>query len=67
MSLTAGAVGLDNIGAGVVKNLAAARHHVIGYDTGAERISAADVEAGADILTGRAPPRMISAILRGKA
>lgn len=48
MALTAGVVGLGNIGGGVARNLAAAGHRVVGYDIDAERIAAAGVEAGAD-------------------
>jgi 3-hydroxyisobutyrate dehydrogenase-like beta-hydroxyacid dehydrogenase len=48
MALTAGVVGLGNIGGGVARNLAGAGHRVIGYDIDAERIAAAGVEAGAD-------------------
>ncbi len=48
MALTAGVVGLGNIGGGVARNLAAAGHRVVGYDINAERIAAAGVEAGAD-------------------
>ncbi|MEK9900180.1 MAG: NAD(P)-dependent oxidoreductase [Rhodospirillaceae bacterium] len=48
MALTAGVVGLGNIGGGVARNLTAAGHRVVGYDIDAERIAAAGVEAGAD-------------------
>ncbi|MEP4887730.1 MAG: NAD(P)-dependent oxidoreductase [Alphaproteobacteria bacterium] len=48
MALTAGVIGLGNIGGGVAKDLAAARHRGIGYDTDPERISAANAEAAAD-------------------
>ncbi len=48
MALTAGVVGLGNIGGGVAKNLAGSGHRVIGYDTDAARISAAGIEAGVD-------------------
>jgi 3-hydroxyisobutyrate dehydrogenase-like beta-hydroxyacid dehydrogenase len=48
MALTAGVIGFGNIGGGVAKNLAAAGHHVIGYDLAPERITAAGAEAGVD-------------------
>lgn len=48
MALTAGVVGLGNIGGGVAKNLAAAGHHVIGYDIAPDRIAATGAEAGVD-------------------
>ncbi|MBT3809846.1 MAG: NAD(P)-dependent oxidoreductase [Rhodospirillaceae bacterium] len=48
MALTAGIIGLGNIGCGVAANLAAAGHHVIGYDLDPERITAASAEAGVD-------------------
>ena len=48
MALTAGVIGLGNIGGGVAKNLIAAGHHVIGYDLDPDRITAAGTEAGVD-------------------
>ena len=48
MALTAGVVGLGNIGGGVARKLAAAGHRVVGYDINADRLAAAGGEAGAD-------------------
>jgi putative dehydrogenase len=48
MALVTGVIGLGNIGGGVAKNLAAAGHRVLGYDTVPERIAEAGAEAAAD-------------------
>ena len=48
MAFNTGVIGLGNIGGGVAKNLAAAGHAVIGYDTDASRITDAGVEEAVD-------------------
>jgi 3-hydroxyisobutyrate dehydrogenase-like beta-hydroxyacid dehydrogenase len=48
MALNTGVIGLGNIGGGVAKNLAAAGHIVIGYDTDLSRIGEAGAQEAAD-------------------
>ena len=48
MALNTGVIGLGNIGGGVAKNLAAAGHAVIGYDTDVSRIADAVAEEAVD-------------------
>lgn len=48
MAITAGVIGLGNIGGGVARNLGAAGHTVLGYDTVPERIAAAGAEPAKD-------------------
>ncbi len=48
MAIAAGVVGLGNIGAGVARNLAAAGHPVIGFDTDPDRMSGPDIRPGTD-------------------
>jgi len=48
VTLTAGVIGLGNIGGGVAKNLVDGGYSVVGYDLDPERIAAAGVETAAD-------------------